>query len=122
MRSLMVGLGGGLGAAARWGVSEALPTADLGFPWATLLVNVTGAFLLGWAAVMLIERVTRAENLRPFLLVGMLGSYTTFSTLAVEGVLLIEGGRPGLAFGYMGATMVLGLAAGLVGISLARSR
>ena len=122
MRSVLVCVGGAVGALARWGVNELIPTAWAGFPWATFLVNVSGALLLGFGAVMLLERAAHSRHLRPFLLVGLLGSYTTFSAMAMDGVLLVEASRIGLAFAYWGATAVAGLVAGLIGIGLARMR
>ena len=122
MRSLLVFAGGTIGALARWGVNELIPNEWAGFPWATFLVNVTGAFVLGAGAVVLIERTAHAGHLRPFLLVGALGAYTTFSTMAMDGVLLVEAGRAGLALTYWMATAVAGLMAGVVGIGLARTR
>ncbi|MCI0678988.1 MAG: CrcB family protein [Actinobacteria bacterium] len=115
-------MGGALGTLARWSVERLFPPAPPGFPWATLTVNVTGAFLLGALGVMLIERVVHAGHLRTFLGIGLLGSYTTFSTMALEGVLLIEAGRPAVAVTYWLATLLLGQMAGVYGMWLGRLR
>lgn len=115
--------GGALGALARWGVDELFDAADgQGFPMATLAVNVTGAFLLGALGILLVERAAGAGNLRTFLLIGVLGSYTTFSAMALEGVLLIDSGDGMTAMAYWVATLILGLTAGMVGVWLARAR
>ncbi|MFP3914424.1 MAG: fluoride efflux transporter FluC [Actinomycetota bacterium] len=122
MRSASVVVGGVLGTLARWWIGEVIPTAPGGFPWETLLVNVTGAFMLGLIGVVLIERVARIGHLRSFLAIGLLGSYTTFSTMALEGVQLIEARLLGLATGYWIATLVVGQMAAALGMWLGRSR
>jgi CrcB protein len=120
MRSLVVFVGGAFGALARWGLDELIQ----GFSWplATFTVNISGAFLLGVLGVLLIERVAGAGHLRAFALIGLLGSYTTFSTMAVEGVVLVDQGSVGIALGYWLATLIAGTTAGLAGISLGRVR
>ena len=85
-------------------------------------VNVTGAFLLGAAAVLLIERLPGADHVRAFLLIGLLGAYTTFSAMALEGVLLIETERIASALIYWAATLLLGQTASLSGVWLGRAR
>ena len=122
MRSASVVAGGVIGTLARWWIEGVFPPAPPGFPWGTLVVNVTGAFALGVVGVVLIERVARSGHLRTFLGIGLLGSYTTFSTMALEGVRLIEASRPGLAAGYWVATLVLGQIAGAYGMWLGRLR
>lgn len=122
VRSASVVAGGVLGTLARWWVGEIVPSSPLGFPWGTLVVNVTGAFMLGVVGVVLIERVARIGHLRSFLAIGLLGSYTTFSTMALEGVQLIEARRLGLAAGYWIATLVVGQMAGVYGMWLGRLR
>lgn len=122
MRSASVIVGGVLGTLARWWVGELVASPPEGFPWATLAVNVTGAFALGLAGVVLIERVAHIGHLRTFLAIGLLGSYTTFSTMAVEGVQLIDFGRPDLAAAYWVATLGLGQMASVYGMWLGRIR
>lgn len=120
MRSISVVVGGALGALARWGVGEVVPGDPDGFPLATLLVNVTGAFLIGVGGVWLIDRLPGAVHLRNLVLIGFLGAYTTFSAMALEGVLLIESGDVAVAMGYWLATLVLGMSAAVGGIWLGR--
>jgi CrcB protein len=120
MRSVVVFVGGALGALARWGM-EGL-AGDYSWPMATFVVNTSGAFLLGVVGVVLIERVAGAAHLRAFLLIGLIGSYTTFSTMALEGVLLIESGNAVVAAGYWLATLMAGMAAGMAGVWMARAR
>jgi CrcB protein len=114
--------GGVLGTVARWWVEGLFPQSPPGFPWGTLLVNVTGAFALGALGVILIEQVVDVGYLRTFLGIGLLGSYTTFSTMALEGVQLIESRRLGLAASYWIATLALGQMAGVYGMWLGRLR
>src|SRR4051795_5688952 len=85
-------LGGVVGALARWGVARALPSPAGGWPWATLLVNLTGCALIGFLLAVLLARFPTSPWLRPFLVTGVLGGYTTFSTFAVETVRLTDGG------------------------------
>lgn len=122
VRSASVVAGGALGTLLRWWVGEALPSTPSGFPWATLFVNVTGALALGAVGVILIERVARAGHLRTFLGMGVLGSYTTFSTMALEGVQLIEAQRVVMAASYWIVTLILGQIAGVSGMWLGRLR
>jgi CrcB protein len=91
-------------------------------PLATLLINVTGAFALGLLGVLLWERLPPIRYLRPLLGIGFLGAYTTFSTMAMEGVRLLDGGRPGLAVGYWLVTLLGGQMAGVLGMWLRRLR
>ena len=88
---LFVGLGGSLGAMARYGVGLALPARG-GFPLATLLVNFLGSFLIGILAG-LAERNRMNDALSLFLKTGVCGGVTTFSTFSLETVELFRGGR-----------------------------
>ena len=121
MRLVAVMIGGAAGALARWAVELAVPSVG-GFPLATLLINVTGAFALGLLGVLLWERLAPTRYLRPLLGIGFLGAYTTFSTMAIEGVRLLDGRRPGLAVSYWLATLLGGQMAGVWGMWLGRLR
>ncbi|WP_027008435.1 fluoride efflux transporter CrcB [Conexibacter woesei] len=103
--------GGALGAIARAEVAEALPVHPGTFPWATFLVNVAGAALLGWFATALQDRRPPSLALRPFLTTGLCGGLTTFSTMQLELLKLLDRGDVGLALGYAAASVVAGLAA-----------
>src|SRR3954470_6900608 len=94
---LLAALGGALGALSRWGVATVLPPSPGGWPWATLLVNLTGCLLIGVLLAVLLARFPDRPLLRPFLATGVLGGYTTYSTFAVDSVALIEAGRPAAA-------------------------
>lgn len=114
MAYLLAALGGALGALARWAVAETMPS-PLGWPWATLLVNVTGCFLIGALLAVLAVRSPEPSWARTFLGVGVLGGYTTYSAFAVEVVELVVDGALALAVGYVLLSMVGGVAAVALG-------
>jgi CrcB protein len=99
-------LGGALGALLRAGLAEALPAPGIGWPWATFVVNVVGAALLGYWFTTLPHTRYR----RPLLTTGFCGALTTFSTVQVELVEMIDAGRVPLACLYLGASVAAGLA------------
>jgi len=103
-----IAVGGTLGALGRWGVGLALPHSHGGMPWATLVVNVTGAFAMGLLVAFLVDRPGAHRLARPFVGVGLLGGWTTFSALAVEVIALYEGDRLALMVAYLAATFLLG--------------
>jgi CrcB protein len=121
VRLVAVMVGGAVGAVARWAVELAIPSVA-GFPLATLVINVSGAFAMGLVGVLLLERLAPTRYLRPLLAIGLLGAYTTFSTMAMEGVRLLDQGRLGLAVGYWVATLLVGQMAGVYGMWLGRLR
>lgn len=114
-----VAAGGALGSAARWLVAETVPITG-GFPWPTFLVNVSGALLIGVLMVVVTDVVTDRPLLRPFLGVGLLGGWTTFSTYALEVRDLLAGGQAALAAAYVVASVGVGLAATWAGLTSAR--
>jgi CrcB protein len=107
--------GGCLGAVARAGLVEALPVAPGQWPWATFAVNVVGAFVLGYVATRLMERLPLSAYRRPFLGTGFCGALTTFSTMQVELLGMLDAGRVGLAGAYAAASA----AAGFIGVAAA---
>jgi len=109
-------VGGALGTLLRAGLLEAMGEGAPGWPWATLVVNVVGAFLLGFLVTAL-PPVTRH---RPLWTTGFCGGLTTFSTLQVELVKMLEAGHVGIALGYAGASVVAGLVGVQAGVALAR--
>jgi fluoride exporter len=118
---LLAALGGALGALARWGVGTALPSSPGGWPWATLLVNLSGCLLLGALLAVLADRRPEASWPRPFLAVGVLGGYTTYSTFAVEVVELTDAGAAARAAAYVVASVAGGVLAVAAGARAARS-
>ncbi|MDQ1738514.1 MAG: fluoride exporter [Pseudonocardiales bacterium] len=102
--------GGILGAEVRYGVGLAAPHHDEQFPWSTLLINVTGCLLIGVLMAVLLELPSPHRLARPFLGVGVLGGYTTYSTFALDVQRLMLHHRPLMALDYVALT-VLGCAA-----------
>ncbi|WP_166756098.1 fluoride efflux transporter CrcB [Modestobacter marinus] len=121
MGYLAAALGGALGALARWGVAEALPAAHGTWPWATLLVNLTGCLLLGLLLAVVVARRPQHPWLRPFLGTGVLGGYTTFSTFSVDAVHLADAGRWPVAAAYVGASVLGGVLAAAAGVAVVRA-
>jgi CrcB protein len=115
-----IAAGGVLGAEARYGAGLVLPHAVGGWTWSTLLVNVSGCLLIGVLMVVITELVVPHRLVRPFLGVGVLGGYTTFSTATVDSLTLAEAGRPLAALGYTVATPVLAVLACAVGVVVTR--
>ena len=117
---LVVAAGGVLGALTRHACSQLLPSAGAEFPAATFAVNLAGCLALGvWLG--LLERRLAHPLLRPFIVVGLFGSLTTFSTFAVETWQLIDADRAVLAFGYVGGSVVFGVLAFALGNRLGRA-
>ena len=119
---LAIALGGALGAISRYWVSTRT-YAWLGtdFPYGTLMVNVSGSFVMGLLTVLLVEKLTLPEEVRFALIVGFLGSYTTFSTFALDGINWINNGAIMKASIYVLLSVLgslLGVWAGLVGARL----
>ena len=121
MSYVFAALGGALGALARWAVATALPHARGAWPWATLLVNLTGCLVIGALLAVLLARFPHSPWLRPFLAVGVLGGYTTYSTFAVDAVQLARAGHGGLAVGYVLVSVVGGVLAVVVGLLAGRA-
>jgi len=107
----LVGLGGGLGALARYGADLVWPWRPPEFPLATLTVNFVGSLAIGALLVVLLEGPARSWWVRPLLAVGLVGGFTTFSAFAVETVRLVDGAAAGLAATYVVLSLALGLAA-----------
>ena len=117
-----VALGGVLGCCARYGVSQAVQTFyGKSFPLATLIINVSGCLAMGFLFYLTLERVSVSPSLRVAILTGVLGGFTTFSTFAMETLLLLEDGETTYAVTYVLASVVLGLGAAFLGVYLARS-
>ena len=114
-----IAAGGALGALARYGLSGWVQAGTAGtFPWGTLVVNVLGCFLLGFAFRVL-QLSALSPALRATVTVGFLGAFTTFSTFSLEAIVLIQEERWARAAGYVGGSVALGLAALVAGAWIA---
>ena len=113
--------GGALGAGARYLLGDwLLRQLGSGLPWGTLAVNLLGSFLAGFVVIWLQERGEGALLLRAFLVVGLLGGFTTYSALMVECLLLAREGRSAQLLGYLALSLVAGLALVWAGARLAQ--
>lgn len=110
--------GGFAGAVARALVGEGLPQTGGGWPWATFAVNLAGALVLGWVAA----RLAPASYARPLLATGFCGALTTFSTMQLELLEMLDGEHYALATGYAGASVAGGLLAVALGSAAAARR
>lgn len=113
---------GAAGAVSRYALDSAMGNGfGGGFPWGTLTVNVVGCFLLGVLVALSSERLLLDDNWRIALGVGFLGSFTTFSTYAVQSIKLAEDSAWLLTFANVFGMVALGLAAALAGLALGRT-
>jgi CrcB protein len=118
---LFIACGGALGAVLRYGASLGVYSVmGRGFPWGTLFVNVTGSLLMGFLGILLLERFDVPPEWRAAILIGVLGSFTTFSTFSIETLNLLEQGDVLKAAGNVVASIVICLAAVWAGVLLGR--
>lgn len=115
-----IALGGALGSSARWGLAQTFPHSPDGFPWGTWIANVSGGLLIG-VLMAVVTAMAPRRYLRPFVGVGLLGGFTTFSAFALDTLTLFERGDVELAGLYVGASVFLSLAAIAVGVFVARA-
>lgn len=115
-----IALGGILGSLARFVISILWnPDPVGGFPAGTLIINIAGCLAIGMIVPVLAGHA-REERLRPFLVTGVLGGFTTFSAFALEVGVMLDSGALGLASAYTALTLVLGLIAVSMGVRLTR--
>jgi CrcB protein len=113
-------LGGFAGAVARAEVAQALPFHPGSWPWATFLVNIVGALLLGYLSTRLQERLPVSAYRRPLLGTGLCGALTTFSTMQVEILRMLDQGNVGLALSYALTSITAGFLAVALATNLVR--
>jgi fluoride exporter len=118
---LVIAAGGAVGGLARWGIGELLPTRGGAVPWGTLLVNTAGCFLLGLVMVGVLQVWRPGRYLRPFLAVGVLGGFTTFSTYSAEVRDLLATAHYARAVSYAVGSLAAGLLAVSLGVAMARA-
>ena len=122
MTLLLIGAGGAAGAMARYLVDGWVASAMRGaFPWGTLVINLSGSFVLGLLFGFAIERAVVPADIRPPVMIGFLGAYTTFSTLMLESLRLWEDGSLGLALVNLVGSSALGMVAVIAGLAVARA-
>jgi CrcB protein len=114
----VIAAGGAVGSVGRYAAGLALPHPSGAFPWSTLLVNVAGSLAMGVLVVWVLSMDEPHPWLRPFLGVGVLGGWTTFSGYALDIHALVSTGHALTGAAYLGGSLVVGLAAVGVGISV----
>jgi CrcB protein len=118
----IVFLGGGIGAALRHGINlGAARWFGTGFPFSTLIINVTGSLIMGLVAGYFAFKGDASQHWRLFLTTGILGGYTTFSAFSLDAALLYERGEVSLAAVYVLGSVVLSIAGLFAGLAIARS-
>lgn len=119
----MVAVGGAVGATLRYLASaQAARLLGHGFPWGTVFVNIVGSAIMGFVAVILLERLESGwGRYAPLLITGVLGGFTTFSAFSLDALYLIERGRTLAAAGYVGGSVVLSILGLWAGLGLARA-
>ena len=117
---VVVALGGGIGAAARYAASLLWPTPTGGFPWTIFVVNLVGCAVIGVFMVVITDVWAAHRLVRPFFGTGVLGGFTTFSTYAVGVQELVDAGHPRTALAYLFATPLGALAAVWLAMTAAR--
>jgi fluoride exporter len=112
--------GGALGALARAALATLAAPDPARWPWPTFTVNIVGAFLVGYFTTRLLERLPLSSYRRPLLGTGLCGGLTTFSTMQVETLRMLQTGHWGLAVGYTIVSIVVGLVAVHLATALVR--
>ena len=112
--------GGAIGTLARAGLATVAAPDPGRWPWPTFIVNIVGAYLLGYFATRLLERLPVSSYRRPLLGTGLCGGLTTFSTMQVETIKMLEHHHYGLAIGYTVASIAAGLVAVYIATAMVR--
>src|ERR1700760_3659033 len=118
---LSVGVGGGLGALARYYLAGWIQPAGVAFNWGIFVVNITGGLIMGLIVEASALKLNLSPELRAFLTTGILGGYTTFSTFSLDSALLLQKGQYGLAASYIVGSVALSIFALFAGLWIIRS-
>jgi fluoride exporter len=113
-------LGGAMGGLLRVWLSRSFASGPTGWPWAIFAINISGSFVLACVATWFRERPPESRFHHPLWTAGFCGTYTTFSTMQLEILVLLDHDRYGLAAGYTLASIVAGCLAILIGTTLVR--
>ena len=118
---LLIASGGAIGAVMRYGASMGVYSLfGRGFPYGTLFVNVTGSLLMGILSIVMLNRFNVGPELRAAILIGLLGSFTTFSTFSIETLNLMEQGETYKALFNMFISVITCVAAVWVGVNIGK--
>lgn len=117
---IFIACGGAVGALLRYSLQVAIPAAAGKLPVAMLLANVLGSLAMGILFVLIQEKTLLAEWLRPLLMVGLLGAFTTFSTFSLDTIRLLEAGHFTVAVTNILLSVVLSVGAAYIGITITR--
>lgn len=115
----VIALGGVIGAQARHGLDLLIPRDDV--PWATLMANASGCLLIGMLMVVVLELAAPHRLVRPFLGVGVLGGFTTFSAYSAETQGLLDDGRVVVGLAYFAVSPIIAVIFAYAGTALART-
>lgn len=119
---LLIGAGGFVGAVARYLVDgRVVHYTGATLPWGTFAINVSGSFVIGLLFALVTERSVLPAELRGPVMIGFIGSYTTFSTLTLEAWRMIEDGAWVYATVNLGGSILVGMAAVIAGVALGRA-
>jgi CrcB protein len=122
MTLALIAAGGAAGAVSRYLVDTIVSERFAGaFPLGTLVINMSGSFLLGLLFALAVDEARLPSEVRPALMIGFLGAYTTFSTLMLESWRLVEDGALALAVVNLAGSMVLGVVAVVAGMAIGRA-
>lgn len=120
--ALFVGVGGFFGAIARYVLDRRITQLTGGtLPWGTFAINISGSFVIGVLFALIVERTAVNSSLRAPLMIGFVGAYTTFSTLALESWRMIEDGAWLTAALNLGGSVLVGMGAVVVGVTVGRT-
>lgn len=117
---IFIACGGAVGALLRYSLQVAIPATTGKLPVAMLLANVLGSLAMGILFVLIQEKTLLAEWLRPLLMVGLLGAFTTFSTFSLDTIRLLEAGQFAVAITNILLSVVLSVGAAYMGITITR--
>jgi len=122
MNFLIVGLGGAIGSMLRHSVGLlSLKFGLINFPWGTFGINIFGSLCIGIMAGILAQTTNAPQEIRLFIVVGILGGFTTFSAFSLDTILLMERGQYLQAFLYVGGSVLLSFAATFLGLMIMRA-